>query len=624
LGRIKKIIDFEKIAAGEVVERPASVVKELLENSIDAEAKSIKIIVKNAGKTLIQVIDDGYGIERDDVELAFERYTSGKIEKFDDLDSLSTLGFRGEALSSIAVVSQVELITRIEKDALGTSIIVNDGEIKEIKKSSAPIGTNISVKNLFYNIPARRKFLKSDKVELGHITDIITRYALAFPQIHFQYQHNQLDILNCPSSDSLKDMVFHIYGKKTARKMYEIDYSHPSALFKLSGLLGDPDISKKKRGSSSLFVNRRYVISDRFFEVINSAYKGFLMIGRYPFFILNLEIEPSTVDFNIHPKKLTIRFNNEKISFPFIESALRAFLEEQLLPKKQEGIIKPLVSFSEKDQILDSELTSEYTQETEEIEDFHDNNMVEILASDQIQLKEKIQTRLIKQELQENEKLGKATKVLAKKDLIITDSLPMMRLISDTGQLSNNTYIIFESEDDDGNPGILLLDQHAASERIMKERYLKQYNEAKIEKQLLISPIKLDISPAEVFFLREHLNEINKFGFDLEDFGGNTFVLRAIPAIFQKIPRLDVVKDMIEEIVEMGKQQSFSQAEEDIINYLACHKSIRGGDVLRAKDIKNLVIDLSKCSDPKHCAHGRPTFKFISFKELDKMFKRIA
>lgn len=614
--RIKKIIDFEKIAAGEVVERPASVVKELVENSIDAGAKNIKIIIKNAGKSLIQVIDDGCGIEKEDVEIAFDRYTSGKIEKFEDLDTLTTLGFRGEALSSIAVVSQVELITRTKNDDLSPAIVIHGGAVIEKKEISAPVGTNIKVKNLFYNIPARQKFLKTNRVELGHITDVITRYVLGYPQIHFVYQHNDLDILNCPSSDDLKDMVFHIYGKETAKKMYPIDYIHPDGLFALSGLLGDPEISKKKRNSSSLFLNKRYVVSDKFFEVIKDAYKGFLMVGRFPFFILNLDINPAFVDFNIHPQKMTVRFNNEKILFPFIENALKAHLDELFLPKKEEIITQPLETFIDKEK---EEIQSDLKNITVNIDD------QSIIAKEQLlnfqsgsniidsaKSKEMIQTKLTSE--------GK----FEEKFEIITKTLPKMRFISRTGQLSNHIYVLFESKDENGNPAILIIDQHAASERIMKEKFLNQYRGSKVQKQQLISPLKINISPAESFFLKEHLNEINKFGFELEKFGGNTFILRAIPAIFEKLPKLDVLKDMIEEIAYMGKQQSFSESEEGIINYLACHKSIRGGDYLTTKDIRRLVIDLSKCKDPYHCAHGRPTFRVISFRELDKMFKRIV
>ncbi len=626
--RIKKIKDFEKIAAGEVVERPASVVKELVENSIDAGAKNIKIIIKNAGKSLIQVIDDGYGIEKEDVKIAFDRYTSGKIEKFEDLDTLTTLGFRGEALSSIAVVSQVELITRTKNDDLGSTIVIHGGTVIEKKEISATLGTNIKVKNLFYNIPARQKFLKTNRVELGHITDIITRYALGYPQIHFIYQHNDLDILNCPSSDDLKDMVFHIYGKEIAKKMYPIDYIHPDGLFALSGFLGDPEISKKKRTSSSLFLNKRYVISDKFFEVIKDAYKGFLMVGRFPFFILNLDINPANVDFNIHPQKMTVRFNNEKVLFPFIENALKAHLDELFLPKKEEIITKPLETFIEEEM---EEIQSGLKNITVHIDDQSiiakeqvlnfqaDSNIIDSAKS-----KEMIQTKLITEDILDNKFENAITESLSREQYIITDTLPKMRPISRTGQLSNNVYILFESNDEDGNPTILIIDQHAASERIMKDRFLSQYRGSKVQKQQLISPLKINISPAERFFLKEHLSEINKFGFELEDFGGATFILRAIPAIFGKLPKLDVLKDMIEEIANIGKQQSFSDSEEEIINYLACHKSIRGGDYLTLKDIRKLVLDLSKCKDPYHCAHGRPTFRVISFRDIDKMFKRIV
>lgn len=621
MGRVKKIIDYEKIAAGEVVERPASVVKELVENSIDAGANEIKIIVKGAGKSLIQIIDDGFGIEKEDVEVAFERYTSGKIERFEDLNSLKTLGFRGEALSSIATVSQVELITRTKNDDLGTFIIVHGGEIKEKKELSAPIGTNIKVKNLFFNIPARRKFLKSDKVELGHITDIITRYALVYPEIHFLYKHNELEILNCPSSHELLDMVFHIYGKQKAKKMQEIKYSHPDGLLKISGLLGEPEISLKNRRNSSLFVNKRYVISDYFFEVINAAYKGFLMIGRQPFFIINLDVDPASVDFNIHPKKLTIRFNNEKVLFPYIENALRARLEDLFLPKKDKGVFIPLHTKRVKVNSID--LESEVEESSSGTVESEDILPLQSLHEDFI-LQEMIQTTLLDDESPGDDVKTKITRKALQEQSIITDTLPKMRPISISGQLSNKIYVLFESEDENGNSGILILDQHAASERIMKEKFQNQYKNSNIQKQQLISPLKLKISPAESFFIGEHLTEINSFGFELEEFGGNTFILRAIPAIFGKLPKIQVLPNMIEELADIGRQRSFTGAEDEIINYLSCHKAVRGGDYLNSKSIRKLVIDLSKCEDPNHCAHGRPTYKFISFKEFDKMFKRIV
>ncbi len=409
--------------------------------------------------------------------------------------------------------------------------------------------------------------------------------------------------------------------------MHLIDYSHPNGLFTLTGLLGDPDLSKKKRTSSSLFVNNRYVINDGFFEILKSVYKDFLMIGRFPFFILNLGINSSLVDFNIHPQKMTIRFTKEKILFPYIENAMKVQLEELFLPKKHEVITKPLKIFGEE---VKEEALTKYEKNNlhgikpEIIVDEMANIHIDSSSIDIDKSRELIQTRILSEDNLENKFERKIPPYLSHEQYIITETLPKMRPISRTGQLSNKIYIIFESEDQNSNPGILILDQHAASEWIMKEKFLNQYKTSKIQKQQLISPLKIIISPAEQFFLKEHLIEINNFGFELEEFGGNSFILRAVPAIFEKIPNINILKDMIEEIAEIGKQQSFSDAKEEIVNYLACHKSIRGGDLLILKDIRKLIIELSKCKNPNQCAHGRPTFRFISFKELDKMFKRIA
>ncbi|MFX0043706.1 MAG: DNA mismatch repair endonuclease MutL, partial [Candidatus Hodarchaeota archaeon] len=329
--KISKIKDYEKIAAGEVVERPANVVKELIENSIDAGAKEIRIIIKKAGKTLIQVIDDGIGIPPNDMELAFERYTSSKIHSFDDLEELSTLGFRGEALASIAAVSQIEIISRIKENERGLQLYIEGGKVLRKKEISCPIGTNIKVKNLFYNIPARKKFLKKDYTELGHITDIIQRYSLAYPDYHIIYQHNDLTILNCPASNDLKTTVFHIYGKNIAKFMEYINYSEKGELFKIYGLIGYPQISKKDRTISSFFLNHRYIISDIIFRAIKEAFKGTLMINKNPFFVLFLEINPSSIDFNIHPKKLHIRFEREDYVYNKVYNIIRDFVEKKFM-----------------------------------------------------------------------------------------------------------------------------------------------------------------------------------------------------------------------------------------------------------------------------------------------------
>jgi DNA mismatch repair protein MutL len=614
--KILKIKDAEKIAAGEVVERPANVVKELIENSIDARAKEIRVLVKKAGKHLIQIIDDGEGISPEDIEIAFERHTSSKIRSIEDLENLSTLGFRGEALASIAAVSHVEIISRVHNNEFGIKLVIEGGELREKKQVPSPVGTGIKVKNLFYNLPARQKFLKKDPTELGHITDVLQRYALAYPNIHFICKHNDLDILNCPASNDLKTTVFHIYGKKVAKFMEKVDLIEDD--IRIYGLIGHSEISKKNRSISSIFINRRYIISDLLYRAIQEAYKGVLMIGKYPFFILYLEIDPSVVDFNVHPKKLHIRFEDEDYIYNKVYNIVRGFVERKFIEKEDkytelklskftsEAIEEPeIIPKNKLDLFQETELKTTTNEEDEII-----NNTVQLNLSDHV--------------LTKGIKAKRAPETLIRKKFIIADNFPRIRLISNTGQLSNKTYVLLEGINKNGEEGIYLLDQHAASERINKEYFYELYENFKAKRQQLISPLKIDVSPSEKFFLESNLNEINKLGFKFEHFGGNSFILRNIPSIIEKIPNTEIIHEIVSDMTEIGKDKSFSEVKEEIINYLSCHKSIRGGEDLSIKDIRKLLVDLSHCKDPYHCAHGRPTLKFISFKELDKFFKRVV
>ncbi|MFX1407200.1 MAG: DNA mismatch repair endonuclease MutL [Promethearchaeota archaeon] len=619
--KIQKIRDAEKIAAGEVVERPSNVVKELIENSIDAGAKEIRILTKKAGKQLIQVIDDGEGIAPDEIEIAFERHTSSKIKSIEDLETLSTLGFRGEALASIAAVSQVEIISRTKENEVGIRLIIEGGRIKEKNEIYIPIGTDIKVKNIFYNLPARQKFLKKDTTELGHITDIIQRYALANPNLHFIYRHNDLDILNCPGSNDLKTTVFHIYGKKVAKFMEYVEFREKG--FKLYGLIGHSEISSKNRSISSIFINKRYIISDLLYRAVQEAFKGILMIGKFPFFILYLEVDPSVVDFNVHPKKLHIRFEDEETIYNKVYNIIRGFVQEKFIEKEDKYTELKISSYEGEDfveiedieKIKELNFTTEVNQEKEEKEPIFQkvelsNNTIQLNLADHA-LKEKID---VKPKLE----------TLIRQKFISAEHFPKIRMISYTGQLSNKTYIVLEGINEYDETGIYILDQHAASERINKEYFYELYNKLKINRQRLISPLKIEVSPSVKFFLEANLGEIRKLGFIFEHFGGNTFILREIPTIIEKLPNIDIIKEIISDITNIGKDKSFGDAKEEIINYLSCHKSIRGGDDLSIKDIRKLLVDLSKCKDPYHCAHGRPTLRFISFKELDKFFKRIV
>ena len=610
--KIKKIDDAEKIAAGEVVERPANVVKELIENSIDAGAKEIRIIVKKAGKNLIHVIDDGIGIPPDEIVIAFERHTSSKINKFEDLEVLSTLGFRGEALASIAAVSQVEITSRIKEKERGVKLVLEDRKIIDKKEIFCPIGTDIKVKNLFYNIPARKKFLKKDPTELAHITDIIQRYSLAYPHLHFIYMHNDLSILNCPALNDLKTTVFHIYGKNVAKFMEPINFKEGN--LKLHGLLGHSEISKNNRTHSSIILNKRYVISDLLFRAIQEAYKGTLMTGKYPFFVLHLEIDPSVIDFNVHPKKLHIRFENEDYIYNKVYNIVRKFVEEKFIEKEVTYDFQEISKFTSP-QAEDDKEEPYYKSEI---------SVNESEKSSKYQIDKSVQLSLTDHDVDKG--LGEATsaETFLREKYVVAKNFPKLRLISRTGQLSNKTYIVLEGINENDEGGVYILDQHAASERVNKEFFYNLYKKSVKSKQKLISPLKIEVNPSEKFFLQHNLKEINRLGFDFEHFGGNTFILRSIPIIMGKTPSMQIIKEIISDITEIGKDKSFSEKLEEIINYLACHKSIRGGDDLSLKKVRSLIIDLANCKDSFHCAHGRPTLKFISFKELDKLFKRIV
>ncbi len=617
--KIKKIIDAEKIAAGEVVDRPVNIVKELIENSVDAEASEIRIIVKRAGKSLIQVIDNGNGIPSEDIVLAFERHTSSKIRSIEDLQNLSTLGFRGEALASIAAVSKVEVTSRVEYEEKGVNLCIEGGKITEQKRISCPIGTNIRVKNLFYNLPARQKFLKTDATELSHITDIVQRYSLAYPKHHFLYRHNDLDILNCPALNDLKTTTFHIYGKKVAKFMEPIDFIEESIKFRIYGLLGHPQIAKKNRSYSSLFINNRYIISDLLFRAIHEAYEGTLMIRNYPFFIIFLELDPSVVDFNVHPKKLHIRFEKEESIYNRVFNVIQSFVQEKFIIKEAKYISTELEDYLPKSEKKSLAVKKKVIEDQESIR--MDN---QIIPEEHNKYEESVQLILSDQMVDNGVQKKELPETYLRDKYVISENFPKLRLISQTGQLSNKIYIVLEGINENDEEGLFILDQHAASERINKEKILEAYENSKMSKQKLISALKIDVSPSEKIFLEVNLSEIRKLGFNFDHFGGNTFILREIPTIMGKIPDINIIKEIISDITDIGKEKSFTDVKEEIINYLSCHKSIRGGDDLSLKDIRHLLIELAKCKDSYHCAHGRPTLRFFSFKELDKLFKRIV
>jgi DNA mismatch repair protein MutL len=392
--------------------------------------------------------------------------------------------------------------------------------------------------------------------------------------------------------------------------MEPVEYAEKDPFIKIKGLLGHPQIAKKGRSYSSLFINNRYVISDVLFRAIREAYEGTLMINKHPFFVLFLELNPTVIDFNVHPKKLHVRFEREEALYNKVYNILRGFVEEKFIEKEAKYITTELEDFIPRSKNEESAV-EQTLEEVQQIGNYKTES-----------IDDGVQLDLMDQVADQKTRGGALPDSYIRGKHIISKDFPKVRLISHTGQLQNKTYIVLEGFNENNEQGIFILDQHAASERITKERLLSAYDYAKISKQKLIQPLKIDVSPSEKIFLEDNLNEIKKIGFSFEFFGGNTFILREIPTIMNKLPDINIIKEIINDLSEIGKDRSFKEVKEEIVNYLACHKSVRGGDDLSLKDIRKLLQDLAACKDSFHCAHGRPTLKFLSYREIDKLFKR--
>ncbi len=581
---------INKIAAGEVIERPAAVVKELLENAIDAGATKIIIKIQEGGKKSIYVSDNGVGMSQKDAELSILRYTTSKIRTAKDLTNISTLGFRGEALASICAVSRLELVTRSEDQTTGTKIIAEGGIVKEISEVACPTGTTVTIRDLFFNVPARKKFLKIAPTEFNHIFNVIRHYSLSFSNVYFQLTHNERDIISTPSK-TLLGRITDIYGKDIAEKMIPVDYSTDD--IKITGYISSPNLTRGDSSYQSIFVNSRYIKDNRLTKNINNSYGQLLEKRRHPIIILNLEINPKEIDVNVHPTKREIRFSKEKIVLKALKSSITNALaekdhipsveirEEPLLRKTIhpdiliEEIIRPDVRKSEETAKM-AMSTPDITSITPPLRYFDKSAGVAPLRKDFT-----------------IEKLG---------DIILL------------GQ-AHFTYLIFQD-----NEGLILVDQHAADERVQLEKLTKKYMNS-LDTQDLLAPIKIKLKSHESEMLKNNLETLNEYGLNIEHFGGTTFVIRSLP-----IGPVDVndIKEMVEELLSSGDLENKETLKETIIKLMACHSAIRAGEKLSADTSLSLIKNLFQTENPYTCAHGRPTLIRISSKQLEKLFKRIA
>jgi len=593
-----------KIAAGEVVERPASVVKELVENAIDAEAATITIEVRNGGISFIRVTDNGTGIEEDDIEIAFERHATSKITNSENLRAISTLGFRGEALASIASVARVEIRSKTRDKSYGSSLAINGGVSEGVKPIGCPDGTTITVRDLFFNTPARYKFLKKDSTEARYITDIVSRIALGNPHISFRLINNGATVLHTPGNNDLLSTIFSIYGKETAGTVRKVQYE--DNIFRIYGYIGDSSTGRSTRIHQTFFVNKRYIRSSVISSALDNAYESFIVKGKYPFAVLNIDTNPEVFDVNVHPSKLEIRFSDEQLLYRVIYSAVRNVLENgrdvldnileisKNIPLKNYRDSKGTISTAVKNHARPDSSGTDYPGEGNVGESGAGESYVQSRITDYIN-----ETREQKQE--EGTEIAEEARIL--------DNLEYI------GQIFT-TYLIFEKGND-----IYLIDQHAAHERIKYEETLEAFSKGEKLSQPLAGPVVVELTSEEQEYITENRDFIIQLGFEFETFGNNSVMLRAVPYYDREISIRDEFLKLLDYLVT-ASQKNEQDLLKEVIYRIACTNAVKANKKLNAIEAAALIQSLGKTKNPLTCHHGRPTIINISRYELEKRFRR--
>ncbi|MFN3134168.1 MAG: DNA mismatch repair endonuclease MutL [Candidatus Kryptonium sp.] len=584
-----------KIAAGEVIQRPESVVKELIENSIDAGAKNITVILKDAGKTLVHVIDDGCGMSEDDAVLAFERHATSKIQTYEDLENIQTLGFRGEALASIAAVSKVEMKTRTPEDELATLVKREGGKLTEVSKTSHPPGTSIAVKNLFFNTPARRNFLKSNYTEFKHAYEAFIRFAIAYPDISFEFISDDELISKFEATD-FETRIKQVFGDEFFETL--IPVSEKTEYISIYGFISKPEFSKKTKADQFIFLNRRYVINRSINHAVYNAYEHLLEKGNFPSFILMISINPRHVDVNVHPSKLEVKFDDEQGIYNFVRAVVKHSLAKfNLIPEvkiEPTGEIKLRPS---------SNLIEKQTQQKQQFSpDLLTSTFPEAIIGTRVE-KDIKKIEKISKEIQ-----SEISQVVDKTDTS-TEGISLMQI--------HNKYIIAQIK-----TGIMIIDQHVAHERILYERALDSLNSNTPFTQQLLFPQTIELTPADMAIVKELKDYLAALGFDLRIFGKNTVILYGVPPEVKQGSE----KTILQEIIDLYKENSNAEpnlsVRENLAKAFACKTAIKAGHKLTLEEIQVLIDQLFLTRNPYVCPHGRPIIIKISIEELDKRFGR--
>lgn len=628
MGKIKLLDEatINKIAAGEVIERPASIVKELVENSIDAKAAAITVEIEDGGKSLIRVSDNGSGIFSDDLEHVFERHATSKIDDAEDLFNIFTLGFRGEAMASIGAVSEVEVQTRTEEESAGSYLIIKGGNIIERKSIGFPVGTTITVRNLFYNTPAREKFLKSDISEQGHIVDIVQKLSMVNTAISFKLIVEGKTVLHTPGNGDLLSVLTCIYSKNTAKAMVPLSYQNP--IISIEGYIGKPEIARGNSTYMIFSVNNRIIRSKMLGEAVKQAYKGLLMNNKFPFVVLSINVQSDKIDVNVHPTKAEIKFSDERSIFSTVFTAVKSCLSGSNLTygtfkEPEESAIAtvpfnnmpfhpsptrvfeapaPSIELPEPpDFYASSRPKQEEPQQKTEQTSFLDHSSSYKTANANRSFYEQPVSSYTQQR-----PVYEPAPAIERKNTI--DQLSILGLLF-------NTYILAQ---DGGN--FYLIDQHAAHERINYEYLMSKYDTGDITIQPLMLPIVIELSPKEISLVKANFDIFERLGFEIEWFGENTIAIRAVPVIMGEPCSGNLFNEILDSLEENSKTAS---PLEKIVISMACKNSIKAGTSITMEEIQELMRRLGETKSPYTCPHGRPTLISMSQYELEKKFKRV-
>ncbi|MBE5927337.1 MAG: DNA mismatch repair endonuclease MutL [Lachnospiraceae bacterium] len=605
-----KLLDQEtinQIAAGEVIDRPASIVKELMENAIDAGSTAITVEIKDGGISFIRITDNGCGIDKDDINMAFLRHSTSKIRTAADLLTIDSLGFRGEALSSIAAVSQVELITKTKTSLTGIRYVIEGGEEKTLEDIGAPDGTTFIIRNLFYNTPARRKFLKTATTEAGYISDIVEKIALSHPEISIRFINGSQSRIHTSGNGKLKDVIYNIYGRDIAANLIEVDYKND--FLHIIGFIGKPIISRGNRNFENYFINGRFIKNAMIYRSIEEAYKPYMMQHKYPFTALLINIEPALCDVNVHPSKMEIRFRNQDEIYSFMYKSLAdALVEKELIPEVEIPEVKhPVIS----EISIDNQINNKQVKKTNPIKTSYVEH-IEPFEKKRMEESKKTQDNIFKEETP----IYEAKQIdLFEDKLLSKEALPMHKLI---GQLFDTYWLI------EYNNSLYIIDQHAAHEKVLYERTMKSLENKQVTSQKIVPPIILSLTLKEENLLKEHLNLFTEIGYEIEHFGGNEYAVRAVPDNLFSVSKKELLMNMLDTLADETSGISKNDLILEKIASMSCKAAVKGNMSMSYREADELIKELLTLDNPYNCPHGRPTIISMTKYELEKKFKRIV